>query len=316
MAAPSRGADSSAEPEMQEFHVVVPENVRPGQQFCARIGTDGPLMNVSCPDNCGPGTTLQVRLPKVALPRPKNLPNPHTSDSEQGEPVRIKDHRLPSECALHSNEGRCGASDVQEDGSTIAATQDPIPGPSAGGQDGGSRRTSGRARNSISYDENKWRIRYGLSGDSITVRQDIDLHADAGHTSMMPSIQRTASDMPDDGALHEQYGNARMQSFSAPASSCISAPASRGPAAGVKFDDIPPAPRDTRPLVSLSLSACVHHVSRGSCIPCLTTLVYTMSHYSLSTQLSVFACSRVCVKHKGGSESRTDTCMHVCRLWL
>jgi hypothetical protein len=242
--------------------VVVPANVKPGQQFCARIGTDGPLMNVFCPENCGPGTTLQVRLPKVALPRPKNLPNPHASDSEQGETERIKDHRSPSECALRSNEGRCGASDVQEDGNATAATQgssSAIPGPSAGGQDGGSRRTSGRARNSISYDENKWRIRHGPNADSITVRQDIDLHAYAGHTSMMPSIQRTASDTPDDGALHEQYGNARMQSFSAPVSSSTSAPASRGPAAGVMFDDIPPAARDTDPLVSLSLG--VYHFS-------------------------------------------------------
>jgi len=264
MAAQRQCADSSAEPEMQDFHVVVPANVKPGQQFCARIGTDGPLMNVFCPENCGPGTTLQVRLPKVALPRPKNLPNPHASDSEQGETVSIKDHRSPSECAPRSNEGRCGGSDVQEDGNTTAATQDPssaVPGPSAGGQDGGSRRTSGRARNSISYDENKWRIRHGPNADSITVRQDIDLHADASHTSMMPSIQRTASDTPDDGALHEKRGNARMQPFSAPVSACTSAPESRGPAAGVMFDDIPPAARDTDPLVSLSL-----------CIPCLTTL--------------------------------------------
>jgi hypothetical protein len=69
-----RSAEGVAEPEpeMQGFHVVVPENVKPGQQFCARIGTDGPLMSVFCPENCWPGTTLQVRLPKVALPRPKN----------------------------------------------------------------------------------------------------------------------------------------------------------------------------------------------------------------------------------------------------
>jgi len=75
------------EPEMQGFHVVVPENVKPGQQFCARIGTDGPLMTVFCPENCGPGTTLQVRLPKDALPRPKNpgaVRNSHQASSGGG----------------------------------------------------------------------------------------------------------------------------------------------------------------------------------------------------------------------------------------
>jgi len=76
-----------AEPETQDFHVVVPENVKPGQQFCARIGTDGPLMNVLCPENCGPGTTLQVKLPKAALPWPKNLEavrNSHQASSGGG----------------------------------------------------------------------------------------------------------------------------------------------------------------------------------------------------------------------------------------
>jgi hypothetical protein len=126
MASQRQCADSSAEPEMQDFHVVVPANVKPGQQFCARIGTDGPLMNVFCPENCGPGTTLQVRLPKVALPRPKNLPNPQSASKitvrlasalyvpTRGDAVLVMCKKMATQQQLHKVPARPYQGRVQE----------------------------------------------------------------------------------------------------------------------------------------------------------------------------------------------------------
>lgn len=66
--------------EYQEFHVDVPGNVKPGQKFCARIGRDGPLMQVDCPMNALPGMRLLVKLPvsrkKPQTDNPLLLPKP------------------------------------------------------------------------------------------------------------------------------------------------------------------------------------------------------------------------------------------------
>ena len=272
----AHSADSAS--SMQEFHVVVPENVKPGQAFCARIGKDGPLMQVTCPKSSGPGTTLLVRLPQVELrassggcARAPSLPTLHANDEqrhtagEHGSPSHTNDRGSSSEWAACSSGGRSGAGGVQTDG-TAAAAQEPSSGTArpddkTGGADGGSRRTSGRARSAISYDENKWRIRHGPSADSITVRHDVDVPAGVGHTSMAADRRTDARSAPAPAppaarrapateALDEQQQNARVKSLSAPTSSSDLAPAPRGPRAGVEFDDIPPAVPNGRPLVS------------------------------------------------------------------
>lgn len=196
--------------EMTSFHVPVPISVSPGQIFIARIPS-GQLMQVTCPPNTLPGTLLVVNLetcktapaaanPLVPAPGPAASKSPVPARSEQrhkgaGEhpPAHTRcDEPAATHGALAINKrgaakgtssargtsSLCASSDQSAE-STLCISEDQndvvlIKKETSSGLEGGSRRSSGRARNSISYDENKWRITHGTAAGNITVENSVD----------------------------------------------------------------------------------------------------------------------------------------------
>ena len=198
-------ARNTPEPEMQSFYVTVPANIQPGQRFCARIGTNGPLLQVTCPDNGEPGMTLLIKMPNAPqesgesrLPSRTQLnqTQPHASGSAESAPCNSEQRpeastgsgQTPAHTSsAESSEGlRTSLSSREQEDIATGHENSKDPATSAadksasmhretsgGVAEGNSRRTSGRPRNSISYDENKWRIRHGPSITGMTVEEKI-----------------------------------------------------------------------------------------------------------------------------------------------
>ena len=63
---------------MPQYHVIVPANVQPGQNFVARIGQSGQMMEVTCPESAKSGTLVIITLEDPGAPAPDTSSNPST----------------------------------------------------------------------------------------------------------------------------------------------------------------------------------------------------------------------------------------------
>jgi allophanate hydrolase subunit 2 len=80
--------------QQQQYVVVVPANVKPGQQF--RVNINNQDVNVTCPRNVKPGQRVTFQLPTPAERPPATAPNHQMFEVTVPEGVRPR--KFPAAC--------------------------------------------------------------------------------------------------------------------------------------------------------------------------------------------------------------------------